>query len=102
MLFLALTPRVLLCVGIVMAVAQSDGPPKICYNYDGTSNPDLIPCYPDAEESICCPGAGRSLCVDNGLCIWTNDFSLDRAGCTDASWEADECVNLCPVRQNAT
>ena len=70
---------------------------QTCYYPDGkTIATKDRPCNADLKESACC---GTNLdgspahCLSNGLCL--TDLKVTRGSCTDATWYAPECANLC-------
>ncbi|KAF2258499.1 hypothetical protein CC78DRAFT_114163 [Lojkania enalia] len=81
-----------------------------CYGLDGTNLDSTFgPCNPAANHSGCCaihrPAGSVDICLDNGLCMATNDKYMGtiwQNGCTDPTGRDPACpTNLCPdVRDN--
>ena len=55
------------------------------------------PCSPSQTHSMCFE-PGKSTCLSNGLCLWLDDFSIDRGSCTDSNWNAPECLTICKCK----
>ncbi|KAI9679643.1 MAG: hypothetical protein M1829_001605 [Trizodia sp. TS-e1964] len=69
---------------------------RACYWPDGSVDTESIPCNPDdTVHSMCCQGGGKAACLDNGLCLWLQDRSVDRNSCTDKGWKDGACMKIC-------
>ena len=70
------------------------GAQQVCYNPDGTTAPDDIPCNSQNAVSTCC-GNGWLSNVDN-VCIQADaSRRMSRGSCTDRSWQSGDCPLFC-------
>lgn len=64
-----------------------------------TTLTDLIPCNPNASNSICC-GLGYE-CLANGVCaasatsVYNGGIAFIRGLCTDIYWQSSLCPQFC-------
>ncbi|KAF2188276.1 hypothetical protein K469DRAFT_748605 [Zopfia rhizophila CBS 207.26] len=77
---------------------------QTCYSLDGTKLDSTFgPCKPGARHSGCCaihrPAGSVDVCLDNGLCMATNDIYMGtiwQDGCTDPTGKDPACPQMCP------
>lgn len=75
-----------------------------CYGLNGTELDDTYgPCKSGARHSGCCaihrPAGSVDICLDNGLCMATNDEFMGtiwQDGCTDPTGQDAGCPKMCP------
>jgi hypothetical protein len=67
-----------------------------CYNPDGSTTMEDVPCSSGHQSSCCHPGWA---CLSNGLCRNLNapndTVGYVRGSCTDQSWRSGYCPNFC-------
>ncbi|KAL6721382.1 hypothetical protein ACLMJK_000485 [Lecanora helva] len=63
-----------------------------CYYPNGDESTGDIPCG-DGDGVACCPKGWT--CVANGLCHLADPFYYGRYTCTDKSWKAKGCPDIC-------
>jgi hypothetical protein len=74
---------------------------QTCYALDGAKlDSTITPCAPvaGAKHSGCC--ASTDICLDNGLCMATNNAYIGtmwQAGCTDPTGKDKACPQMCPT-----
>jgi len=64
-----------------------------CYWPNGNNATSLFVCSPDAENSHCCRKG--DVCLTNGLCFSPGLGTVLRRGCTDSTFKASPCTDIC-------
>lgn len=64
-----------------------------CYFPDGSVAPSDTPCPNIGSSASCC--GQDSYCLSNGLCAVIFRMSYARGSCTDPTWKAIGCPNVC-------
>jgi hypothetical protein len=56
--------------------------------------PQWVPCTSRTNSACCVPAEG-DICQSNGLCYYPPNKALFRGACTDPTWQAPECPQIC-------
>ena len=77
----------------------------LCYDTNGVVLINDTACSPDLEHSFCC--GTYFACLDTGLCSNMNTWgltggngNLQRATCTDPTWQSAQCPKFCLDRKS--
>lgn len=68
-----------------------------CYypNGDAAAMTDFAPCNSNSSAvSMCCDWPNGDRCTEDGICM-SGSNAYYRDSCTDQTWVAPECVQLC-------
>lgn len=87
---LSLTLHVILYLALASVPFTASLDPT-CHYPDGTVALTDIPCNNHGSAAACC--GPNYYCLSNGLC-W-GDLHLGRGSCTDPTWQAPGCAELC-------
>ncbi|EON69515.1 hypothetical protein W97_08775 [Coniosporium apollinis CBS 100218] len=80
---------------IVVLLSALQAMAQTCYWPNGDPAPGYVACNPQESYSMCCRGDSLAACLSTGLCIWLQDFSIDRGACTDRDWSSNWCSPTC-------
>lgn len=64
-----------------------------CYWPNGDNATSLFVCLPNADYSHCCRNG--DVCITNGLCFSPGLGAILRRGCTDSTFQASPCTDIC-------